>query len=93
MGVPAQRSPVTPPNETLTGRHVGHSSTPVHTDIGPVGAGSNERIKFDVDRAKMPQPPAAESTGPARAKGEVPIYPWDQAKGPLPDSSLRIPRR
>lgn len=83
-----------PPNSMFKGRNKGHSSTPVPKIEGRGAMPPDHR--FNVDTARMPQPPAAVEPG----TGMIPVGPWNsqggpaRAKGKIPDdSTLKIPRR
>ena len=85
----------TPPNNGLRGNNKGHSSQPTGMPIEGRGA-MPTGDRFDVNMAKMPQPPSATEPG----TGQVPIGPWTatgnpaHVKGSMPDDSvIKISKR
>jgi hypothetical protein len=81
-----------PPNQKLTGSHIGHSSSPLDGSLGPRVMPPN--MRFRVGEAKMPQPPSAVEPG----QGAIPVEPFGKSGEPksstiLPDSTMRRPRR
>jgi hypothetical protein len=83
-------SPVNPPNAGIKDGDPDNGFLPLTHGASPMNPPNDSVLRFDVSKAKMPQPPSVEQPG----KGAVPVNPFMKGGGiapaaSLPDSAMR----